>query len=833
MTADEEETLVEKIRDKSVKLFSSVLMGSATVLTMYMVPFMPQNPIFTVLMGLCVAIIGYRSPTSSAFIASCIMEISMLYQLAHAGFLTFLSKGGIVLVILLWMVCILFGSVSVDRHESLAAFSLGYLAFLTLFTEGWYLCIPLILLPSVLSRSFRTGLATIMFLLLYLPFQILAYAVNNLGDLAQISISEFAGMRPEVLASLNPPFDPTNEGVQTGLGSLKPFAEPLSKLTVDEFVNKLGLIPQGLSGMSENFFGMNLKVVGFSTYDVYRNVSVVYLNNVGSIVMLVLAIGLSTSMAYVTLTVLSRFRPEFKDPIRELTYGFFESVISGIVSMALFLGLFSGLADTLNYVSAFLQSSIQYTTMGFVIVLTAIPSTVKTVLDYGEMKIRLEGEFLTMLKQYADDILDLKAFLRRLKEIDKEMGTVALDNTLETLSARIGSLSTRVYRLDLKNLGEMRGLVDRVGEEVKEARDHVMNFTRDYIVKKIRLLRSTSLWTVEMGWLREDDEMVRALEKFDESESPAQSMDEIESLLEEIMKVADTLTHRLMDLHEETRVTLQNVFQVESRLIIDIERSIIKSIEVTLGEGKIWGALQMIRREIEDMEKTYSERVQALRSRLALAVERLKRDTGKLISSELKPLLGERFSNFMSVYDGISTIAREETGGVISVIGLRKVLDNVREQALTLTKTTYDLIKDLQDDVSEKSPMGFDKLVQMSNIPRSPHKPYGEVEKTLAMGLKPGEEMISDLERVLRRDLQGLLKLLRDYAVLHERVLNYSTAEAMILSILEGRKKVSMEDLPFAGEHSKWFMRLYAMQNYQDCELKRTDERYTLTRRGK
>jgi len=832
LTTDHERTFVDEVTDRMVKLFSSFLVGLVTVLIMYMIPFMPQNFIFTALVGGCVAILGYKSPKSSAFMASSIMIISMLYQLAYAGFLTFLYKGDFILVIFLWIICISSGSLFVDLHESLVAFSLSYLGFLMLFTSVWYLAIPMILLPSVLSRGFRTGFATIMFILLYLPFQITAYTVNNLGVLAQIEISEFAKMRPEVLL-LNPPFDPTNKGIQTALGLLKPFAEPMSRLTLDEFFGKPGVITQAISGGSGSFFGMNLKVIGISTYDIYNNTMFVYMNNIGSIILLVIAIVLSISLAYITLSVLSRFKPKFMDPLKELIYGCFKPVISAIVSMALFIGLFSGLADVLNYVSPLLQSSIQFITMGFVIVLTALPSSVKTVLDYSKMKIKLEEEFLTSLKQYDDEILELKTFLNRLSKIDREIGIVALDNSLQTLSARTSSFSIKVSRLGLENLEEMRELINHFGEEVKAARDDVTRFANNYAVQKISLLKTTTLGILERGWLKEDDEIVKALEKFDEGKLSIQRMDEIESLLADITKVADTLTHRLMRLHEEIRVTLQKVFHVENKLIIDIEQSIIKSIEITLGEGKIWSALQIIRREIEGIEGTYSEKVQVLRSKLALVVETLKRDADKLVYLELKPLFAQRFCSFLSLYDGITKIAKEEVGGVISVIGLRKVLDNTRRLGLALTKTTYELIKMFQDDVAKKSPVDFDKLMLISNI-RGPHELYEKMEKSLAIELNSGEEMISNLESVLNKDLLVLLELLRDYAILYERILNYPNAEAAILSILKDRKEeVSIEDLPFAREHSIWYMRLYAMRSDQSVELKGTEERRTLTRREK
>ena len=94
--------------------------------------------------------------------------------------------------------------------------------------------------------------------------------------------------------------------------------------------------------------------------------------------------------------------------------------------------------------------------------------------------------------------------------------------------------------------------------------------------------------------------------------------------------------------------------------------------------------------------------------------------------------------------------------------------------------------------------------------------------------------MISNLESVLNKDLVVLLELLQDYAILYERILNYPNAEAAILSILKDRKEeVSIEDLPFAREHSIWYMRLYAMRSDQSVELKGTEERRTLTRREK
>ena len=803
-----------------------------TVLTMYMIPFMPQSPIFTALVGGCIAILGYKSPKFSALIASFIMIISMLYQLAHTGFLTFLYKGDFILVVFLWIVCISFGSLSVDHYESLAAFSLGCLGFLLLFTSSWYLAIAATLLPSVLSRGFRTGLATIMFILLYLPFQITAYAVNNLGALAQVGASGFAKMRPEML-SLNPPFDPANRGIQTAFGVLKPFADPLSKLTLDEFLNKLGVIPQAITGGSEGFFGINIKVYGISAYDVYNNTMFVYLNNIGSIALLIIAIVSSIFVAYLTLQILSRFKPMLKDPLRELTYGYFRPVISAIVSMALFLGLFCGLADTLNYVSQFLQSSIQYITIGFVIVLTALPSSVRTVLDYSATKIKLEAEFLTSLKQYDDEIREFEAFLNRLIKIDKEIGIVALSNSLQTLSARISRFSIKASRMGLKNLQEMRELIDQFGKEVEAARDDVIRFTSNYITQKIRLLRATTLWTLDMEWLKEDDEIVKALENIDENKLSVQSMDEIEILLAEITKVADTLTHRLVHLHEETRITLQNVFQVESKQIIDIEHSIIKNIEVTLGEGKIWSALQIIRREIESIEATYSKKVQILRSSLALVVETLKRDADKLVYLKLKPLFAQRFSSLLSLYDGITTIAKEEVGGVISVIGLRKVLDNTREQALALSKATFELIETLKSDVAKKSPVDFDDLMLISNISGTPRELYERTERSLAIESKSGEKMISDLQRIMEQDLLVLLELLSDYAILYERMLNYPNAEAAISSILKERKKASIEDIPFAREHSIWYMRLYAMQSDRSVELKGTEERYMLIRREK
>ncbi len=356
-----------------------------------------------------------------------------------------------------------------------------------------------------------------------------------------------------------------------------------------------------------------------------------------------------------------------------------------------------------------------------------------------------------------------------------------------------------------------------------------MEFTGDYIIERIKLLRETTLWTLERAWLREDDDLIKALDKFDESQS-MQSMDEIENLLVEIIDVADTLTHRLMSLHEETRVTLQNIFQVESRLRIDIEQSIIRNIEVTMDEGKVWTALQIICKEIEDMEATYSDRVKALRSRLTHAVESLKKDADKLVHNKLKPLIGKRFNNFLRIYDDITTVAKEDVGGVISVIGLRKILDNTREQALDLTKTTYELIEVLQSDGSRKSPVDFRRLTRLSNIGIGSKKSYTEIETSLAMETKSGEEVISDLENVLRKDSLGLLKLLLDYAILYERILNYPNAEAMILSILKEREKVSIEDLPFAREHSLWYMRLYALQ-HRSFEVKSDKERYTLTKR--
>jgi len=361
----------------------------------------------------------------------------------------------------------------------------------------------------------------------------------------------------------------------------------------------------------------------------------------------------------------------------------------------------------------------------------------------------------------------------------------------------------------------------------------VIRFTSNYITQKIRLLKATTLWTLDMEWLKEDDEIVKALENIDESKLSVQSMDEIEILLAEITKVADILAHRLVRLHEETRITLQNVFQVESKQIIDIEHSIIRNIEVTLGERKIWSALQIIRREIEGIEATYSEKVQILRSSLVLVVETLKRDADKLVYLKLKPLFAQRFSSLLSLYDSITTIAKEEVGGVISVIGLRKVLNNTREQALALSKATYELIEILKSDVAKKSPVDFDDLMQISNTSGIPRELYERTETSLTIESKSGEKMILDLQRTMQQDLLVLLELLSDYAILYERILNYPNAEAAIFSILKERKKVLIEDMPFAREHSIWYMRLYAMQSDRSVELRGTEERYMLIRREK
>ncbi len=810
MTEKKEKTSIDEVRDKLVKLFSSFSAGLVTVLTMYMTPFMPQNLIFTLLVGFCVAIIGHKSPRSSASFITSIMIISALYQFAYAGFLTFLFKGGFILVIFLWVLCLSFGTLSVDLHESLIAFCLGYTAFLVLFTGIWYLAIPLILLPSVFSRGFRKGLTTVIFSLLYLPFQITAYAANNLAKLAQTGVSEFVKLRPELL-SLNPPFDPANKGTETALGFLKPLAEPLNRLTLDEFIDKIGTIPQAMSGGSEGFFGLDLKTFGVSTYDIYNNIGLVYLNNIGSIALLILAIAASISLAYITLPLLSRFKPKFRDQPKEFIYDCFKPITSAVVSMALFTALFSGLSETLNYISPFLQTSIQFAALGFIAVLAALPSSLKTILDYSEMRIKLESEYLRSLKQLEDDTLELKSFLSRLSKIDREIGITALYNSLQILSERMHSLSIRVSRLDLKNLQEVRESINQFANEKKAAGDDVMTFASNYILQQIKFLKETTFWTMEMEWLRKDDEIVKALEEIKDNELSIQSVEESERLLAEITKIADTLAHRLMSLHEETRTTLQNIFHTEIKLTIDIEQSILKSIEATLREGKPWSALRIIRGEIESVEATHSEKVKELRFRLGMVIEKLKKDADELIHSKLKPLFAQRFAS-LSSYDNITAIAKEEAGGVTSVIGLRKVLENSKEQAFALARTTCNLVAALQKEVAQKSPVELDRLLQISKIHGKPHEICEKMEKMLAKDSESGEEIVSNLQRVLQQDLLALLELLWDYAVLKERILNYPTAEAAIFSTLKDQKRVSIGDLPFAKGHSSWYLKLYKLR---------------------
>jgi len=160
-------------------------------------------------------------------------------------------------------------------------------------------------------------------------------------------------------------------------------------------------------------------------------------------------------------------------------------------------------------------------------------------------------------------------------------------------------------------------------------------------------------------------------------------------------------------------------------------------------------------------------------------------------------------------------------------------LDNTREQALALSKATFELIETLKSDVAKKSPVDFDDLMLISNISGTPRELYERTERSLAIESKSGEKMISDLQRIMEQDLLVLLELLSDYAILYERMLNYPNAEAAISSILKERKKASIEDIPFAREHSIWYMRLYAMQSDRSVELKGTEERYMLIRREK
>ncbi len=286
---------------------------------------------------------------------------------------------------------------------------------------------------------------------------------------------------------------------------------------------------------------------------------------------------------------------------------------------------------------------------------------------------------------------------------------------------------------------------------------------------------------------------------------------ELIEALRELNRAANKVVEVLTNQYEEMGKSLA-LLDPEGEEILRSVKADVESIKSNLDYDP-HVALDLALKTIVRFRDAYYERLMSLWKTL---VEQL---SGTI--DEVEKLLSESIFIEDIIRDQLLSLVREAKNHLVVEIGdistLSKKISGVRTSILELVEKTIDLIE--SESLKASKLVGVEKaiILDLSGIPAN----YAvEIRHTLKLiTSRTGVRAFMELTELMKRSIEYLNQI----SIARERCANFWIARRVIdKAIIEGRC-ISIDELPFTKDHSRWMMKLYARIHYTDTVMELKD----------
>ena len=761
-----------------LKLLISALIGLDVALSITAVPLLPfdQALFLAGALGITLALLAIKKPRTIAALASISIMGLLLYHLAYLEFLNVLCGMGFVLqtIAIVWSLG-LFASVifTLDTpHKALSAF-IGMLALLLMFTDLYYLAIPLIIVSILVFPNFSPWTSLFYYVMLYIPFQIVSFSLEKLQEL----LSEgFMQLAPLLYAKL------------TIYDVVSP---PLSALTIEDLAKALTLHAKEVSIQALN-----------NSMLVYANSSIA----IGGFLLFIVA---SLTVAKLTLKS-TRIFATFKS-----IYKYAETIAKAsamVASIVIFHVLMTYLSGSLNYVAQLSDFTLTYSILfsiaaGFTVLFSNLT------LNVIESQEQYKEEIKSLLSSMEEECERLLKVLDEVKSLLPVSDVSPIERRLALLLDRARSSKSKLGLASFLKLKSIAQVANSVKNELEDAKSMLNNALSSMYLRRASDLKEVVDWAQSIGVkipLPEDLDLSASSEDVFRSWSEEKKVEALRSL----NKAAEEAARGLLDLYEQVYNTTRGLVD-PSLPPSSAGYSVIKAY---LDQGDAWLALREARERLNEFEERYAGRLKDLKSRV---IELIRGFESKFVEGLIVPFINafgrEAFREELESVDSIKGIklSLEEVSEISEMVKMNVVLSNLYSKSMGLLKRIYDKVLQAEQSVDERNPVPNYDWGKDAEF-------YGKVREVLNEELfnpSSPQSMLNACEYVLLDLAPRGLMVLKKYLAMREFMSNYPVAELIVSGELSKKGIVKLGDLPFSSEYAKEYMRLYFTKHFTECSL--------------
>lgn len=779
---------IAAVKRGALKASISVLIGVIIASSITVIPLLPfgQSIFLAGVLSVAFIITSVKRPKLMAALCAIAALGLMFYQMAYLGFFDALYNMGMLAQTgaIVWSLGMLLSVLFIldTPYKALSAL-IGLLALFLMFTPGYYLAIPAILVSFLASPKFNPWLSVFYYMSTYLPFQIISFSMEKAEQLVSEGFMELA---PAIYAKV------------TIYEHVNP---PLSALTLDDLTKAFSLHAGGISAQA------------------IINSMLVYINS--SIAFAAFLLFIVASFAVAKLALKSTvFFASFKSICR-----YAETAAKGsamLFSIALFHTLTTSLSSPLNYVADLNDLTLTYSMLfavvaGFSVLFSNLGlSVIESQESFKESLRELLSSIERECEKLTSVVKDIKGVLPATEVSPVERKALLLLDKVKSTRSRLKLTGI----LKLKSISQAAEGIKAELDEVKGTLN--ASLTSTYI-RRAMDFNEVAEWAESIGLKTPPPEGV--VLKVSEEEVSSWSEEKKVFSLTSLNKAAGDLANKLLELYDQVYKVVRDMVD-PSLPSINTGYSIVKAY---IDQGDVWLALREVKEHLSGFERRYSGRLRDLRERV---LELLRNFEVKFAESQLAPLMNmlgrEAFKEELKLLEAVSSIkdSLTTTGEISEIVKMNVVLNELYNKSVELLNKIYEKVRWAEEVVDEKTPVsGYDwgKDAEF----------YNNVQEFLnGASYNPfkAQSILDSCKQALLELAPRGLMVLRKYFAMRELMSNYPIAEYVIMSELSKKGSVMLSELPFSSEYGREYMRLFFTRHFSEYSL--DTRNWTLKRRA-
>ena len=766
------------LKQTSLRLLTFVVTFIGMTLGLSLIPLFPQP--LPIVISFLVAFASFMNHSGVGMtMGSLVIGLGVVYHMSRLNIISQMTPIPLVRTFVIVIIPALFFLLPVifHRYEDSIAINLGIIAAtLLFFGETYFFAIPLILVAATLYKKTKLGLTVTYYIIISFPLQIMQY-LNHVFSLENPRWWEDPAADPFLYVP-----------VQEVLESIQ---KSMTQFRIQEANNVLETITGQIDFAAQNS-------VVWTTQSVLAR----YTDSLpGIMLFFVIVIGLVSATAL--------FTRELVTKSHTINTKMILSVITSVSATGLFFLLLIGLQTPLAYKTQVnvlqILAGISMTGLltGFAAVVNYAPKTnieiekvSKIVLEKAQelKRVRLQVIDWSLNKVKSSIPLDVSSIERRLQ---------TKKNILDDI---INKIQNNFY-----SSSELNEKLDYLDTDIRNEIDQLM-FDLDVSLEQYNKF----VYGEYAAWILKFKEI--GIEVKTDIITDFQKELPLEMRIAQILDILETgrnLTTEIIQIAEQTYEIIRSLYDPnlpEKSLAVTFAEKNLETTLVTLA------ALNTLYTAVRNWQNVYSTEIS---KSIKYLEESLNSIIGINIQDErLLPVLGKDYSQLIDLVGRAENTRNEmkkKTLNVLDILIIREVL----QVSLTIAQDIFLIIQE-QLISNEKA---IENLLLNQDYSWENNVAYRkQLTSEMQMIIGSSKNELNQVIEKLPEALSNIGPLLESIIAYHEKkeiLLNYPIAKRTIEEILDKKKNVYAQDLPFNNKYAEEYLCLFYSQNYREYSLDR------------